>query len=174
MKVDIVATIPNVTHALKKIIQEKAVNSGIIHDVDNSIYVEIFSKTQNSVCAVTNEKGYANRIDTIFSIYKDTANEEDYFIPFFLFAVRINDELSNIFSAIISQYNKSGEIIVDDMEGFVKKINAVFKSCAQNFEIENNALIPACVQHFYNSGMIVEDPALADLDGKPNFTLFAS
>ena len=174
MKVDIVATIPNVTHALKKIIQEKAVNSGIIYDVDNSIYVEIFSKTQNSVCAVINEKGYANRIDTIFSIYKDTANEEDYFIPFFLFAVGINDELSNIFSAIISQYNKSGEIVVDDMEGFVKKINAVFKSCAQNFEIENNALIPACAQHFYNSGMIIENPALADLDGKPNFTLFAS
>ena len=170
MKVDIVATIPNVTHALKKIIQEKAVNSGIIYDVDNSIYVEISSKTQSSVCIVTIE----DYIDTLFSIYKDTANEEDYFIPFFLFAVGINDELSNILSTIISQYNKSGEIIVDDMEGFVKKINAVFKSCAQNFEIENNELMPACVQHLYNSGMIIENPALADLDGKPNFTLFAS
>ena len=159
---------------MEKIIQEKAVNSGIIHDLDNSIYVEISSKTQNSVCVVTSENGYAYSEDTIFSIYKDAANEEDYFIPFFLFAVEINDELSNIFSIIISQYNKSGEIIVDDMEGFVKKINAVFKNCTQNFEIENDALTSKCVQIFYNSGMITENPALADLDGKPNFTLFVS
>ena len=170
MKVDIVATIPNVTHALEKIIQEKAVNSGIIHDLDNSIYVEISSKTQNSVCVVTIE----NYIDTLISFYKDTANEEDYFIPFFLYAVGINSELSNIFSAIISQYNKSGEIVVDDMEGFVKKINAVFKSCAQNFEIKDNELMPACVQCFYNLGAITENPTLANLDGKPKFTLFAS
>ena len=174
MKVDIVATIPNVTHALEKIIRERAVNSAIIVNsfniTDKVVYVEISSKTQSSVCIVTIE----DYIDTLFSIYKDTANEEDYFIPFFLFAVGINMELSNILSTIISQYNKSGEIVVDDMEGFVKKINAVFKSCAQNFEIENNALIPACAQHFYNSGMIIENPALADLDGKPNFTLFAS
>ena len=174
MKVNIVATIPNVTHALEKIIQEKAVNSGIIHDVNYSIYVEISSKTQNSICAVTNGSEYTYSEDTLFSIYKDTANEEDYFIPFFLFAVGINDELSNIFSVIISQYNKNGKIIVDDMEGFVKKINAVFKSCAQNFEIENNKLVPEIMQHFYNSRMITENPELADLDGKPNFTLFTS
>ena len=169
MKVNIVATIPNVTHALEKIIQERAVNSAIIHDFDKAIYVEIFSETQNSVCVVTDEYR-----DTLSSIYKDTANEEDYFIPFFLYAVKENGELSNILSAIISQYNKSGEIVVNDMEGFCEKINTVFKSCAKDFYVDDNALVPTCVQQCYDLGKITKNPVLVDLDGKPKFTLFAS
>ena len=110
MKVNIVATIPNVTHALEKIIQERAVNSAIIHDFDKAIYVEIFSETQNSVCVVTDEYR-----DTLSSIYKDTANEEDYFIPFFLYAVKENGEQWDYLDQILEENREQLASTAEDL-----------------------------------------------------------
>ena len=136
--------------------------------VERAVYVEISSETQNSVCVVSGD--FKN---TLSSTYEGTINEEDYFIPFFLYAVEINRELSNILSTIISQYNKSGEIVVDDMEGFCEKINAVFKSYFKSFDIDDD-LMPDLVQTLYNYGMLAENPVLMDLDDKPKFTLLTS